>query len=189
MTRALDWLRPRATEPLLGQRGRSAEADHLRRDGLVVELWPGTLRALDLAHGAAGRSGAVTDLVPSGAVLAYQAAVWVHTGRHRPERLDVVLTGGRHRSTPDVRMHAERLPPLDVVRIGGRAVTSPGRTAVDIARRSRASDVPGLLAALSAVGLSPAEVRTALERATGMRGTPRARQLLAPVIGDAAWVG
>ncbi len=189
MTRALDWLRPTAPAPLLGRRGGSAEAEQLRRDGLVVEVWPGVLRALDLAHGAAGRSGAVAALVPSGSVLAYQAAVWVHTGRHRPQRLDVVLTGGRHRSTPQVRTHAERLAPADVVRVGGRAVTSLGRTAVDVARRCDPSDVPGWLAALRAHGLNPADVVAALERASGLRGAPRARRLLAPVLQGSVSLG
>lgn len=181
MTRALDWLRPTTSGPFTGQWGSTAETEALRLDGLVTELWPGAVRASDLAHGASGRAAAVADLVPSGGVLAYRSAVWVHTGQHRPDRLDVVLTAGRHRSNPFVCMHAERLPLADVVHVGGRAVTSQARTAVDVARRSALADAKDWLAALGS-GLDASAVGAALDRAGGLRGAPRARALLTPLI-------
>jgi hypothetical protein len=180
MTRALDWLSPTSAGPFTGQARGSAEAESLRFDGLAAEIWPGVLRALDLAAGPEGRTGAVAELVPRGAVLAYRSAVWVHTGRYRPDRLDVVLSGGRQRSCAAVRMHTERLASADVLVLGAMAVTSPARTAVDVARRSHPRDVQEWLAALRAHGLCPAEVEDALSRAGRLRGTPRARALLAP---------
>jgi hypothetical protein len=180
--RALDWLRPTAIEPVRCLTSDRCADDGDRRDGLLVEVWPGVLRARDLPPGPAERVAAVHPLLPRGAVVARQAAVWAHTGRHRPRRLDVVLDGTRHRSTGAVLVHAERLHPADVLRIGGGAVTSPARTAVDVARWADPADVADWVAALLLAGLRRADLGTALERAAGLPGIGRARDLLARAV-------
>ena len=176
--RALDWLHPTHVEPVRSVPHSSA-AEACRRDGLLVEVWPGVLRARDLTPGPGERVDAVRAFVPRGGVLARQSAVWVHTGASRPDRLDVVLTGTRHRSTGMVRVHAERLAEHDVVHVGGAPVTAPARTAVDVARWCPPRDVAAWVGALARSGLTGAEVAVALETATGLPGVSRARELLA----------
>ena len=88
-------------------------------------------------------------------------------------------------------MHAERLHPADVLRVGGGAVTSPARTAVDVARWAEPADVADWVAALLLAGLRRADLGTALERAAGLPGIGRARDLLARAVprvsGAEAW--
>jgi hypothetical protein len=182
MEGALDWLLPRSVDPLRTVRGEGVAAQLAQRDGLVTELWPGLLVARDQPEGPAERLAAVAGLVPPGAVLARRSALWVHTGRYRPSRLDVVLAGRRHRSTAMVQVHLERTSDADVVPLPKGRVTSPARTAVDIARREPARQAVTWLAALHAGSdLRGDDVVRALERAGGLPGVTRARQLLAPV--------
>ena len=187
LSSGLDWLASPPSAPLRGLSARSPGAHALRCDGLALEIWPGELRARDLAAGAAERIAAVRALVPPGGVLARQSAVWALTGLFRPTHLDVVLTGARRRSSRHVRIHAERLAPADVVLLGRRAHTSPARTAVDIARWSSAEDALRWLDALDGRGLLRRdEVAASLERALGSAGVVRARGLLRPFVTPAA---
>lgn len=179
--RALDWLHPTHVDPVRSVPHSPADEACLR-DGLLVEVWPGVLRARDLTPGPGERVDAVRAYVPRGGVLARQSAVWVHTGSARPERLDVVLAGTRHRSTGMVRVHAERLAEHDLVHIDGAPVTAPARTAVDVARWCPPHDVAAWVGALALSGLTAAEVTVALESANGLPGVSRARELLARVL-------
>lgn len=177
----LDWLGSRASEPIrevaTGERGMTG----LVRDGLLTEIWPGLARANDLAPGPADRARVISHLVPRDGVVVRQAAVWVHTGRHRPARVDVVLVGARRRSTSTTLVHSEEVGPVDVVRLGGVAVASMARTAVDVARRAGQEDALCWIATLRAAGLDAAELRLATAAASGLPGVARARRLLAPV--------
>ncbi len=174
---ALEWLAPALAEPLALAGGPGLDA--LRLDGLVREVWPGVLQAADLAAGAAERMDAVAGRLPPSAVLARRSAVWVLTGRLRPDHLDVVLTGSRRRSSADLCVHSERLATVDVVELGPGRCTSPARTLVDIARCLHGVEARACLAAMGSLGVPSAEVVAALQRAAGTHGVIRARGVLA----------
>jgi hypothetical protein len=150
-------------------------------DGLLVEVWPGRLRARDLGVTLEDRARAIVRLLPPRAVACRQTAVWVHTGQFRPPALDVVLAS-RGTASAAVRCHAESLPAGAVVEIEGLRVTSPARTAVDVARWAGPGQAGALLGALRRAGLPEDEVRLALEQARGLPGVGRARELLATAL-------
>ena len=130
---------------------------------------------------------AVARLLPQSAVLARRSAVWVLTGRLRPERLDVVLTGPRRRSSADLDVHSELLALEDVVELGPGQCTSPARTAVDIARCLDEDEARACLAAIDGLGVPRPEIHAALRRASGTQGVVRARKRLAGYGTDARW--
>ena len=175
---ALEWLALREPQPVreLVDPPRGLRGLHL--DGVAVEVWPGLLRAVDLGVSPSDRARAVRGDVPSGAVLARRSALWVHTGAFRPAELDVVAPG-RRGSTPRARVHSELLGPADVMGLGGVAVTSLERTAVDVARWGPPDAVASWLAVLAQAGLRAEVVAETLEAASGRPGVVRARALLA----------
>jgi hypothetical protein len=81
-----------------------------------------------------------------------------------------------------VRVHAERLDPADLVALGPGAVSSPARTAVDLARWSEPQDFARGVESLLEVGLDVHDLAAALARAAGLPGVTRARRRLAPLI-------
>lgn len=174
---ALEWLALREPQPVreLVDPPRGLRALHL--DGVAVEVWPGRLRAADLGVSPADRARAVRGDVPSGAVVARRSALWVHTGAFRPVELEVVAAG-RRGSTARARVHSEVLGPADVTDLGGVAVTSLERTAVDVARWGPPDAVASWLGALARAGLQAEVVATTLEAASGRPGVVRARALL-----------
>jgi hypothetical protein len=175
---ALDWLAPRGPEPVLEVTADDPGTRAALREGLLVEIWPGVLRARDLPVAPHDRTRAIGRAVPRDGVACRQTAVWIHTGQFRPEALDVVVPG-RRRSSAHTRVHAEALPPGAVVLVGAVRVTSRARTAVDVARWAEAEVAHDWLRALSREGLREADLETALEQARGLPGIARARWLLA----------
>lgn len=177
---ALDWLAPRAPEPIRDLPSDDPEARALLRDGLLVEIWPGVAYARDLDLRPSDRARVVAADVPGGTVVARSSAVWIYTGRFRPDRLEVLASGARRRSTPRAVVHSEPVAPSDVVRIGPLDVTTSERTALDIARwepdEGRAMAWIGVLCA---VGLDPHALAAAMRRADGRPGIERARRRLA----------
>lgn len=175
---ALDWLDRLEPEPLReATLARSWPGPH---DRLLVEVWPGVARARDLPLGPAERAWSVARLVPPGAILCRQSAVWVHTGAHRPDVLDVVVLG-RRKSTAATHVHADRTSLDDAPRLGGVRVTSPGRTAVDVARWGAGQPARLWLEDLRRSGVSDQEVAAALDAVRGRPGVGAARALCARV--------
>lgn len=174
---ALSWLTLPAPEPVLELAAHEPLARWGERDGVLVEVWPGVLRAVDLAAGPGDRARMLGAHVPPKTVVARQAAVWVHTGGFRPATLDVIAVE-RCRSTAHVQVHAEPLAPGDVVRLGGVAVTSIARTALDVARRAPEAQARDWVAALRRAGLTGDEAADAVRRAGPRPGIARARRVL-----------
>jgi hypothetical protein len=129
--------------------------------------------------------GAVVSHV-SAAVL-YGLPVWrvplerVHVTRARP-------TGAR--AGRSVVVHSAPLAPEEIVRVGDVWVTSPARTAVDLARTSPFESAVVTIDAALRRGLVTAEsLAAALQRATGWRGVPAARRAVAFANGGSESVG
>ncbi|MCK9793505.1 hypothetical protein M1843_07090 [Isoptericola sp. 4D.3] len=132
------------------------------------------------------RASLLAAEAPTGAVLAGRSAAWVHAGRPAAgptgPPLDVTYPAGGHRPELWGAGLVWQSPLLrdDTVRLGGARVTTPLRTAVDVALH-----VPGDQAAASLVrvvvdvcGLDLDDAATLLERRVRAVGRPRARRVL-----------
>jgi hypothetical protein len=151
----------------------------LCRDGALVELRPGFALVAGTTQTSADRAQTLAGSVPQGVVVARRWAVWVHAGGHPPspgQRICVVFRPGasRPRSTPGLEPVQTSLRPWDVTRIGDLAVTSPGRTAMDVATWSGGADAARDLLRLRDIGTDLLASITRLRRASGWRGALQA---------------
>ncbi|NNU28706.1 hypothetical protein [Isoptericola sediminis] len=115
---------------------------------------------------AALRASVLAPEVPAGAVVTARTAVWVHTGRGRPETLDLTYPAGRHRPERPrgARLWQGHLLGPDTRRLGGVAVTTPQRTLVELVLHgARYPETPLLAAALLRAGADPGRARRAIE--------------------------
>src|SRR5699024_9929521 len=102
--------------------------------------------------------------VAPGAALARLSAVWVHTGRHRPRRIAVVVPAAARNDRHRGPVHRQILRPGDVATYGGVRVTTPVRTAVDLLCFSPGTAARQGVQALLRAGLDPADVLDYLGR-------------------------
>ncbi len=182
---AVTWLRLPAPTwgPVLrpGPGLSAGELASLRADGLVVAVAGGVHLVADLAGDPAARARALAELLPSRAVAAGGAAAWVHGAGPPADPVDALLPPGAGPSAtgvPGLRVRCAALEAADVVRVGGVAVTSPTRTASDLARSDDAGAVPRLRALL-ARGVDPGDVLASL---AGRRHATRARLVVAAAL-------
>ena len=186
-----DFRPPRDPDPVLVRRSDvGAAAWHgLHRDGALRPLWGDLARVADVAETAELRAGALAVAMPPRSVLARAAAVWVHTGRGRPARVDAYVRPGSRRGRPHPLrvVHECALAPDETVLVGGVPVTTAARTAVDVARWAAAAQAAPLLDALLAVGLDRDETLRVLASQRG-RHLVAARSRLSALFGadDAA---
>lgn len=125
-----------------------------------------------------GRARTYTDVLPAGAVVCRGSALWVHTGRFRPVRLEASGSAGQRVPGGSPRCRAAALDDGDVVVLGGVPVTTPVRTACDLARFWQPAAAADGLLALRAAGLALEEVAEALARYRGRPHVRRARDLV-----------
>ena len=113
-------------------------------------------------------------------VIGHRTAAWVHTGGPAPHRIDLVSPPGRARwRDPLLVTHEHRLAATDVATIAGVQVTSPARTAADLARTLPGGQVIPLLVRLHGrCGLRPTAVLTQLDGMAHGRGVRQARELV-----------
>ena len=114
------------------------------------------------------------------AVIGYLTAAWLHGGGPPPELIDLVIPPGTARpKRGDVHLHEHRVHPRDVSRLSDLTVTTPARTAADLAR-TLAPPVVGTALDLLAdsCGLTVVDVLDQLERMRHARGVVRARELV-----------
>lgn len=191
MSTGLDWLLPGTRRPavdevlfLPGEGFAVHELDRMRDEGLLRRVLSQVHVAADLPDDGAARARAAAALVTRAAaalvmkdgVLGHLSAAWVHGAIDvAPVVVDVL----RDRavwlpSTSCVRVHAARLSPADVHRVAGVEVTSPLRTATDLARwLSPLESTPLLVRLLSDHHLQPSAV---LHRLAQMDRPPHARR-------------
>lgn len=180
----LGWLLDRApaapeTSPLRAGPGLSVAAlEAMRRDGLVVPVAGPVYLPVGAVGQRSARAAAVQLVAPRGALVALLAAAWVHGAPHLPGVVDVAV--GRAwpawRTPPGVRLVESVVDEDDVVEVDGLRLTSPARTAADLARRLPRAVTRPVVRALLALGASPDDV---LDR-IGARspGAVRGRALL-----------
>jgi hypothetical protein len=125
-----------------------------------------------------------SHLRESGAVLCLDTAVWLFAGGPAPALVDLALPPGFARPRQrGLRVHQLRYSPDDLwLPLPGDPVTSPARTAADMACRLPVRDALPLLAVLGyTTGLRPGQVHGVL---AGLEGRPGARRARRSVI---AW--
>jgi hypothetical protein len=118
-----------------------AELQSMAFDGVLQPLFGESFTAPGVSATPRLRARAAGLMVPENirqkVVAGRMTAAWIFGCGNVPERLSL-LVDAKHRvsslrSTRGCILHEVRLGPLDVVSIGGLLVTSPLRTAVDVA--------------------------------------------------------
>lgn len=191
MGTALDWLLPVTRYPaddevlfVPGEGFAAHELDRMREEGLLRRVLSQVHVAADLPDDGATRARAAAALVERTAaalvmrdgVLGHRSAAWVHAAiDEAPAVVDVLRDRAVWMpSSSCVRVHAARLRPTDVQRIAGVEVTSPLRTATDLARwLSPHESMPLLVRLLDDHHLPPSAV---LHRLAQMDRAPHARR-------------
>ncbi|WP_341361181.1 hypothetical protein V5H98_08925 [Georgenia sp. M64] len=181
-TTALRWLEPGHPEPVRAVElpgGGGPREDALlagaRLDGLLCPGPDGRAATLDLAGSAAARASSLAGRVPGGGAVCLGTAVWVHTGLSHPGHLQVCPAPGAGR----VGTVALTLVEDDVVVLESLTVTTPLRTACDIARLAPLDRAATGLLALRRTGLDLAEVSAALALQRRRPFVQRGRDLVA----------
>ena len=134
------------------------ELQSLAADGLLARLHqngytlPGTFASPQLRAKAA--AGAVPAAIRQRVVAGRMTAAWIYGCAAEPDRLALLVDAKRRvsslRNTRGCTLHEVRLGPFDVVSLGGMMVSSPLRTALDIALHVEPERAVPALAALLA---------------------------------------
>ncbi|GAB7189826.1 hypothetical protein NUM3379_05320 [Kineococcus sp. NUM-3379] len=179
---------PDVTVPWLPE-GPDAEREVRRwlQEGLVQSVLGRVVVAAGVELDRSRRAAALCALVPPGAVVVGASAAWLHTGGPAALPVDVALartaarTAQRHATagTAPLSVSSSVPPARDVVHVAGLAVTTPARTAVDLARTAAPGTVPQALVALLRLGPGAADLGAQLADMAGVRNVRHARQVLA----------
>ena len=157
------------------------------RDGALRVVWGDVAVAADVRPTPELRALAIADLVPRRTVVGRGSALWVHTGRHEPDRLEV-LVGRRARHTaPHPRRVSNEadLADGDVVRLAGVRVTTVQRTGTDLVRCLPTSQAVAALSDLVPLGFDPAAAARMLAGLRGHRNVRLALSTLSQVTAQA----
>lgn len=173
-------------------------APFTRADVLAAGLTPDQLRSgawrrllhdvyasASLPDGVEMRAAAAALVLPRGAVIGYTAAAWLHGADVRsspPAPIEIIVGRGDQMRRAGIRASSALLAPDDIVRVGGVPVTSPTRTAFDLARRPRTVEaVVGVDAMLNRGGCSLTELLAYVGGHRAWRGVVGARNVLTHV--------
>jgi very-short-patch-repair endonuclease len=109
-------------------------------------------------------------------IVAGRAAAALHGVRWLESTAPIELIGHSRRPRDGVIVREERIGPDEIMRLGDLAVTTPQRTALDLARHlPRTEAVAHLDALAAATGVNPGAVLALAGRYPGARGIRRAR--------------
>lgn len=166
----------------------SQQASGLVRFGVLRRVLLGVYVRHDVPLSIETRAACLAKVLPAHGVVCDRTAAWLWgvdcqppAALDAPLDLDVVSIGGRHRSTRSGVHGGKRdLRPEEVWTIAGLRVTSPVRTACDLAcRRGRREALAVLDAFMRVCGLTQGDYRAMLGRYRGRRGCTQLRELVA----------
>lgn len=117
------------------------ELQSMAADGVLAQLYQRGYTVPGIAASPQLRARAAAFAVPPGirqrVVAGRMTAAWIYGCAREPDRLALLVDAKRRisslRSTRGCTLHEVRLGPFDVVSLGGLMVSSPLRTALDIA--------------------------------------------------------
>ncbi len=156
-------------------------------DGSLTQVLHGVYLPASECQDLVARAKALSLVLPDGAALNRRSAAWLHgidprapSERHEPIELECVTPVGAEPVTrPGVRGWSASVPPGDVVSLAGIPVTSPERTALDLARFEPPHMALACLDRLAAtVPLDLEALGYRLEDFCGGRGVAQARRLV-----------
>lgn len=160
-------------------------------EGLLVEVLDGTYLPADLVGDRRLRVAALGPAVVGAGPVALRAAAWLHGAPTAPRTVDVLAPRGAGPRAAARGLRPRRLAwrETDVTHLYGVAVTTPLRTAVDLARtgsgpspaRGRSEPEPGDVGALGWLLSTTVDVEAVsgrLDEDGPLPGTDRARRLL-----------
>ena len=131
------------------------------------------------------RAAAAGLVLPDRMVVCDRSAAWLHgidhyepTALDVPPDLEVVARSGQRTTLDGTRGGVRTLAPEDVMLLDGVAVTTPLRTAADLAcRRGRLAAAAVLDQLARHHGVTSAQLRSLLPRYAGRRGVTQLREL------------
>jgi Protein of unknown function (DUF559) len=119
-------------------------------------------------------------------ILAGFSASALHGSKWIDPTLPAAIIDTNRRAIPGVQVWEERIEPDEISVVDGMRLTTPARTALDLARRYPAGTAVAAIDALAqAVELKPADIDLLVERYRGRRGMKAARTALELVDGGA----
>ncbi|MCL3778341.1 MULTISPECIES: hypothetical protein [unclassified Actinomyces] len=157
-----------------------------RLDARVLTDVLGTAVPADLLRTPVQRARALAPLVPPGAVVGGEAALWVHAGGRPPSRLALIIPSRRGRG-PGTVVYRGTVPACDIVTLDGLRCLGPARAVADLARTAAPARAALAVLTARALGLGSTELHLALARCRGAacRGRPRARRLIDALVASA----
>jgi hypothetical protein len=165
----------------------SQQAASFVRFGLLRRVLHGVYLRVDVPLDIAARAACLVKVVPEHAVVCDHTAAWLLGVECQPPAsldgpldLDVVRVGGHDRTRRDGIHGGKRdLQDDEIWVVGGLRVTSPVRTACDLAcRRGRRQALAVLDAFMRHCGLTRDDYRRMSPRFRGRRGCTQLRELL-----------
>ncbi len=172
----------------------SQQTSGLVRLGVLTRVLRGVYLRSDLPLTLELRAACLAKVLPEHTVVCDHTAAWLlgvdcqpPAALDGPLDLDVVSIAGHDRTTRSGLHGGKRnLVKDEIWEVGGVRVTSPVRTACDLAcRRGRRQALAVLDAFMRECGISHAEYRRALPRYRGRRGCTQLRELIAYADGRA----
>jgi very-short-patch-repair endonuclease len=149
--------------------------------GVLIRLYRGVYAVGHVALAPWARDLAAVLACGPHAVIGYWSAAYVWgLVEGPPDQIDVILTGGRRRPKPGVRLHLDStLDTHDLRNRHNLPITSPARTIIDLAAETPIDQLERLIAEARVKGLiRDGELEKALQRNVGRSGTRRLRAVL-----------
>ncbi|HEX5533839.1 MAG TPA: type IV toxin-antitoxin system AbiEi family antitoxin [Actinomycetales bacterium] len=181
-------LEPFTREDLPGLALSKRELDALLRSQAIIQPLRGVYVDARLADDALVKSKAVALVLPDGAALARRTAAWMHgidargpgeVDQPLPVECIVPAARGSVPRRPGLVAFEAPLPPEDIAFLDGVPVTSPDRTALDLARYTKVFMGLALLDAFGNAKLIDLEaLHERVDGLKGQRGIGQARRLL-----------
>jgi len=168
----------------------AAETRRLLASGLVRPVLRDVLVATDHEDSPQLRATAarlLLDGVLDGVLaVGFGSAAWVHAGTAAPDDIELAFPHGSYRpGIEGVRIRQVALLPHDAHEIAGVRVTTPTRTAADLARDLPPAEARTVLERLrEATGLDPRAVRDRLDDMPSARNVVPARRLVRQWMAD-----
>lgn len=165
----------------------------LLEDGELRRVVRGVYCRADLPDTVELRAQSLARVLPPGSVVCDRTAAWIWgidvlgpLEPVSPSRIEVVRVDGDRSRNCAVLGGKRDLKPEEIVEVNGLRLTTPVRTACDLAcLRGRYSALAVYDAFARHFGLTPVDFAKQLERYRGRRGVKQARELAAYAITDA----
>lgn len=172
--------------------GRPFSAGELRSmvlDGLVVHLFGSTYLRSGSRPGQRVRAQAMADEIPTAlldrVVIGRESATWIYAGGPPPAKINLLTDHHRRttvlRPSSGCRLHEVHLSAEETMPAASSAVTTPLRTAVDMALYAPAPDASAAVAFLASQPALECPLELVRDKLESLERVPRKRKALSLV--------